>query len=523
MKIDYKLLLCIGLCLAAATACTDKMEGLNKDTKLISDEDLQADANAGGYLLPQMMNNIVATGTGVQVQQNLEAESYAGYLETPTPFLDNKNTTTYFMVDGWINGTWNTPTQNVMNNWLLMYKNDYETKYPDLYGIALIMKAMVGERLMDTFGPYPYSKYGSSAEVSFDSMEEGYNAIFADLDKAIAALKAAEAADPDADQVRFAKWDKSSFGGEYTSWIKLANTLKLRCAMHIVLVKPDLAKTKAEEAVDPANGGVLTSAEGSFTVAPPSQNPYYVMANAWSDTRLSATIQTYLDGFNDPRLPVYALPAEDAALGGKIAGIRPGIERSSKAVYSGFSKPNFSQTDPIKQLDVAESYFLRAEGALRGWNMGGTAEQFYIDGVKASFKENGVSGADAYLLGTTTMTAYTDPKNAANNSAPLTTEVVKWDNSATFDQKLEQIITQKWIAMYPEGTEAWVEFRRTGYPKLYPIQVSNNPDLPLGTYIKRLTYPTAATSTSKEAVDDAVSKYLDGNDSAAQPLWWDID
>lgn len=508
--------------LFTVSACTDKMEGLNKDKKLISDEDLQADANAGGYLLPAMMNSVVSTTTSYQTQQNLEADSYAGYMESPTPFLDNKNTMTYFMVGGWIDNAWNVPTHGVMDNWLLMYKQGYETKYPDLYAIALIIRVFAGERLVDTFGPYPYTDYGSSADAAFNTVEEAYMAFFSDLDKAIAALKAAEAADPDADQVRFKKWDKSSFAGEYTSWIKLANTLKLRCAMHLSLVKPDLAKKEAEQAVDPANGGVLTTEEGSFNVQPTATNVYYTMSNAWSDCRLAAPIQTYLEGFNDPRLPVYALPAEDPALGGKIEGIRPGVAKPSKAVYQFFSMPNFTPTSTMKQLDVAESYFLRAEGALRGWDMGGTAESFYEEGVKASFEENGVSGADDYLQGTTTMTAYSDPKNPANNSQAISDVVVKWDDNATFEQKLEKIITQKWIAMYPEGTEAWVEFRRTGYPKLYPVKVSNNPDLPLGTFIKRLTYSPTVTNASQAAVDAAVAKDLNGKDSPAEPLWWDV-
>ena len=51
---------------------------------------------------------------------------------------------------------------------------------------------------------------------------------------------------------------------------------------------------------------------------------------------------------------------------------------------------------------------------------------------------------------------------------PLSSITIKWEDNATFEQKLERIITQKWIAMYPEGEEAWAEFRRTGYPKLYP-------------------------------------------------------
>ncbi|WP_353718208.1 SusD/RagB family nutrient-binding outer membrane lipoprotein [Dyadobacter sp. 676] len=288
-------------CLLSVSSCTDYMQTLNQDEKLITDEQLVQDANEGGILLPLMMNRIVATTTAVQTQQNLQAESYAGYLETPTPFLNNENTTTYFMVDGWNNTAWNTSTQNVMDQWLQMWKKGYETKYPDLYAIALIIKVAAAHRLVDTFGPYPYTKYGTAAQVAFDSEEEAYTAFFAELDKAVTALKAAEAANPNADKTRFAKWDKSSLLGEYTNWIKLANTLRLRLAIRISKVKPDLAKTEGEKAVAAENGGLLTDI--GFSVTPTTTNPYYTMANAWSDTRLSATVETFLTGFSDPRLP----------------------------------------------------------------------------------------------------------------------------------------------------------------------------------------------------------------------------
>ncbi len=42
------------------------------------------------------------------------------------------------------------------------------------------------------------------------------------------------------------------------------------------------------------------------------------------------------------------------------------------------------------------------------------------------------------------------------------------------EQKLERIITQKWIAIFPDGTEAWSTFRRTGYPKLFPVALNNS-------------------------------------------------
>ncbi len=255
-KNNFKLL-CLSLLFFAVASCTKDFKGLNQDTKLISDADLMQDANEGGFLLPTMMNNIVSTTTDVQTQQNLQSESYAGYLEAPTPFLNNENTMTYFMVNQWGN-SWNTSTNGVMNNWLLMSKRGFEEKYPDLFAIATIMKVNAAHRLVDVFGPYPYTKYGQGAEVSFDSEEEAYNAFFEDLDKSVKALLAAEAADPNADMARFKKWDRSTFNGEYTKWIRLANTLRLRLAMRISVVSPAKAKTEAEKAVNPANGGVLS-------------------------------------------------------------------------------------------------------------------------------------------------------------------------------------------------------------------------------------------------------------------------
>ncbi|EOR94457.1 hypothetical protein ADIARSV_2303 [Arcticibacter svalbardensis MN12-7] len=214
------------------------------------------------------------------------------------------------------------------------------------------------------------------------------------------------------------------------------------------------------------------------------------------------------------------LPATDPVLNGSYRGIRPRVERPTKSVYENYSKYNVQATTPMKQVDGAESYFLRAEGALRGWNMGGTPQALYEAGIRASLKLNGVSEGN-YLNSTSMQLAYVDPKRPDYNSARLSDVTVKWDESATFEQKLEKIITQKWIAVFPEGTEAWAEFRRTDYPKLYYIMSPQNPLLPLGTYIKRLTYPlTQVVSSSKEAYDAAVSSYLGGKDDENVKFYW---
>lgn len=508
----------LALAVLATQACTEDFEGLNKNSKHISDQGLSYDANEGGFLLPAMMNNIVSITTSVQTQQNLQAESYAGYLEPPGEFTGNVNTLTYATRGRW-QGSWTVTTNGVMNNWVSMHKNNIQEKYPDLYAIALIAKVFGGHRLVDTFGPYPYEEYGLTAEPKFNTPEECYELFFQDLDWAVDALKASEAADPNADVTRFRRWDNSTFKGEYTSWIKAANTLRLRLAIRISAVEPDKARAQAEKAVDPTNGGLLDETVGSFGVTNPAGNAYVTMRDAWSDTRMSAAIISYMDGFGDPRLAAYARPATDPALNGEYRGIRPGGKHPAKDTYVNFSLPNFQVTDPVTLMDVAESYFLRAEGALRGFNMGGTAQEFYEKGIRVSLTENGVSGADEYLQSTSTMLPYVDPKTPAYSSPVLSNVTVRWDEGANFESKLEKIITQKWIAMWPEGTEGWSEIRRTGYPKQYHIMDPQNPLLPLGTFIKRLTYPVAEVVNATPAGYAQAVSYL-GRDDEDVTFYW---
>lgn len=521
-RVSYKLVLSLCLLLSASTSCTDYMEDINVDQKLITDKMLEADANEGGYLLAGMQLGIVdvLTTWRFEMQQNLNADNYSGYMSLPAPFFDNRNNGTYAMVDSWNGQIWEVPSTKVLNQWVMMKKKGFDTKYPDLYALAIIFKTFAGHRLVDIFGPIPYSQYGTSTDVKFDSEEEAYNIFFDELREAVAVLKQAEAADPTADQIRYAKFDKSRYGGDYATWIKVANTLRLRLAMRISKVDPAKAKIEAEAAV---SDGVLTANEGSFEMSTGTIHPLVTITSAWHETRLNAAVETILDGYNDPRLPVYALPSTDPALGGEIKGIRSGAEFGGQS-YLGFSQVNFIDNPFVKLMDVAESYFLRAEGALRGWNMGGSAKEFYEEGIRVSFNANGIGGAEDYLNNSTeTPIAYVDPINPANNAPPLTSITIKWEEDDTFEQKLERIIMQKWIAMYPEGQEAWSEFRRTGYPKLYPVVANFSDIIPDGEFIKRVTYPTAITNASQEAVEVAINQYLGGGDNPFTPIWWDVD
>ncbi len=117
--------------------------------------------------------------------------------------------------------------------------------------------------------------------------------------------------------------------------------------------------------------------------------------------------------------------------------------------------------------------------------------------------------------------AYTDPKNKLNNAPSPTSITVKWDNGASNEQKLERIITQKWLAIFPEGQEAWSEFRRTGYPKLFPV-VQNNSGGTIDTdiQIRRLPYPISESNTNSTELNKGI-QLLGGADNGGTRLWWD--
>jgi len=321
--------------LSLGTSCRKDMAGLNQDLKQLPQPLLAIDGKEASILLPGMMTNIESPVNYIyQGQQDLGQDEYAGYTATPSVFLGNVNNFTYSFVSDWVDYCWDVPQQNILNTWLQWKLKKFDTKYPDLYGIALICKVFGASRAADTFGPIPYSKIGTTADVPFDTVQEAYNAFFADLDQAIALLSVIEDKDPGADQLRFKAFDNSQFGGDYAKWIKTANTLKLRLAIRISLIDPAKAKTEAESAVS-NKYGVLEAADGGFFMNVSGENPIDEIVTSWGDMRLGAPVGSILSGLKDPRLTKLGLPADDPDLGGRVQGIRTGTPLSP-GTYSNF-------------------------------------------------------------------------------------------------------------------------------------------------------------------------------------------
>ena len=149
------------------------------------------------------------------------------------------------------------------------------------------------------------------------------------------------------------------------------------------------------------------------------------------------------------------------------------------------------------------------------------------DGIRMSFDEHGVSGADAYLTRTAAggyvPANYEDPVTSSHSMDALGTVSIAWDESGDFKTNLEQIITQKYIALYPVGQEAWTEFRRTGYPKVFPVVVneSSGGSVDTNIQIRRLPYPESEYNTNRTELDKGIT-LLGGVDNPGVRLWWDV-
>jgi hypothetical protein len=522
MKKINKLIACLAVFGLIGTSCSD-LEKYNVNNRDITQDQLEVDFQHVGSKYKPIFESIYqyTPAWSYQLQQNLNADVYSGYMTNPRPFIAGANNTTYNLVSGWNNFIWSVPYSNVMNNATAISELT-DTEFPTLNGVNLILKVAAMHRVSDVFGPIVYSNFGDLTNAGvYDSQENAYKAFFADLDTAVANLMA------DINSTKFAAFDLS-YSGNYHNWVKLANSLRLRLAIRISMANPALAKIEGEKALSQSEGLMTDNADGFF-VNGSLDHPLSVIDNSWGDIRMNASMESILSGYGDGRMQSYF--TESSSNPGQYKGVRNGLplqapfadELAQKAAYIGFSAINDGvHTSKVQLMTTAEVYFLKAEAALRGWAGAGSAQANYEMGITKSFEQHGVSGAAAYIADNTSVPSnYVDPVNAANNATALSNITVKWDAAATNEEKLERIITQKWIAIFPEGQEAWSEFRRTGYPKIFPV-VSNQSGGTVDTaiQIRRIPFVDSEKSTNAAGVT-AATALLKGPDNGGTRLWWD--
>ena len=521
------------------TGCTDSFEDLNTNKYEVDPDNLPFESQ---FVEP--ITYVYAPQQNMfQFWTNLSTDLFGGYFMTPHNFGGNGNVD-YKLNRGFCGGMYENFNLHIFNNTRRLIKTCDEKGLVDYAAIMRVVQVYALSTMTDSYGPVAYQSVLDGNDVSFyyDPQESIYKAMFTLLDEAITGFKTGTSEVSNMQQ--FDYWCQ----GNRELWVKVANQFKLRLAMRIVKADPTLAKQKAEEAVA---GGVLTAADKDILIDQGLSNELTRMFE-WGDCGVNANLVTILEGYNDPRIALYITKnTNDIKNGDKVVvakdskylGIRGGCNLPNKPnQWGNFSNLVCTYSTPMPVMKAAESYFLRAEGALRGWNMGGNAKELYEEGIRLSIKNElkykgvyaGVTSIsdeeiDAYINGTTLQADFVDPVDAQNSIKAMNTVPVKWDESASKEDKLQRIITQKWIANFPLSTEAWAEYRRTGYPKLFPNRVnSSNGTIDTDEQIRRLIYSEVEINTNNDELQKGIQILNQENSSSnfsgdigGTRVWWD--
>lgn len=515
----------LALLLIYGYACTGNFDKINQKDYQVDKEELGREGYNVGASLKGLQGLVIPTEEHLyQFVEALAAGSFAGYIGCTVEWTAKFET--YNPPTDWLEA----PFSDLITRTYPFYRDLLdETEDPVALALGKLLRVSIMHRVTDMYGPIPYSKIISktgevSLTVPYDSQEEVYKQMFKELDEVRDVLNDNLTLSAEA----FRRFD-NVYQGNLSKWLKFTNSLKLRMAMRLTYI-PEMkeeARRIAEEAV--ASGVITLNADNALLKV--EENRAAMIFNDWNDHRVGADIISYMNGYKDPRrekmftiVKVKGTTPNTEADG--YAGIRIGIDVASKNKMTGaYSKPIISSSSSFMWMNAAEITFLRAEGALRGWNMGGDAKDLYNDAIALSFEQYGASGVEAYIADATNKPeAYTDPVSGTytDRGGPRSTITIAWENDEEkFERNLERIITQKWIANFPLGVEAWSEFRRTGYPHLIPV-VENKSGGAINSdqMIRRLWYPPIEYTENLSNINSAIGM-LGGPDNGGTKLWWD--
>lgn len=522
-------------------SCTDNFAEINTDRYEVDPETLPFSAQ-----FQEPLSYVYAPQQNLfQYCFSLNVDLFSGYFMTPHNFNGSGNVD-YALNRSFCGGMYENVYLHIFNNTRRLINSCEEQGLTDYAGMMRVVQAYAVQMLTDVYGPVSYTSAiedpTNGASFYYDKQEDIYNSLFTLLDEAIDNFK--NPASQLEDRQSFDYW----CNGDLDLWIKVANQLKLRMAMRIVKANPELARQKAEEA---AQAGVLPQ---DILINQGLSNEQTRMFE-WGDSGMNANLITIMEGYKDPRLPLYVTMNQADVLcqdgttisaGTRYLGIRGGCGLPAKPnQWGNFSKIVCSYTTAFPVMKAAEGYFLRAEGTLRGWNMGGgTAQSWYEDGIRTSIKNEvayksievlaGIKSVsddqiEAYINGETLQNNYEDPVNSENNIEAQNDVCVKWDENASDEEKLQRIIIQKWIANFPISCEAWAEYRRTGYPRLFPNRVNlSNGTIDTDEQVRRLIYSDNEINTNSVEMQNGIQLLNQENSSTkfsgdigGTRVWWD--
>ncbi len=340
--------------------------------------------------------------------------------------------------------------------------------------------------LVETFGNVPYTE-ALNQTVLLPKYDDGltiYKDLISRLSAAIASLDQTEGSFGGTDNM---------YHGDVAKWFKFANSLKLRMGMLLSDVDATLAKATVEAAAPNVITSNADNARMAYMSDQPNNNPVNenLVNSGRNDFVPANTLVDMMNDLADPRCGLYFTMMADSTYAGGIYGASNDFTKFSHV------NPTITEaTYPSNFFDLAEVEFLLAEGAERGFSVGGTAETHYNNAITASIEDWGGSSD--------TIAAYlADPK-------------VKY-STATGDWK-QKIGTQKWIALFNRGFESWTAWRMLDFPALLPPETAEPP----GSIPIRLTYPTTEQTLNGANRAAAAAALGAKGDVVDQSLFWDV-
>ncbi|MBI4647225.1 MAG: SusD/RagB family nutrient-binding outer membrane lipoprotein, partial [Bacteroidia bacterium] len=326
------------------------------------------------------------------------------------------------------------------------------------------------------------------------------------------------------------------------SWKKFANSLKLRLFLRMSGKDATFANTEMSKVVNtPATYPIYTGnsdhAASIYLGSAPNNNPINENRKTRDDHRVSNTLIDYLyNPFISPdyRVTVFANLSEGT---GDWVGLPNGMLSSDAAAYNGNGLANTSKigdyfseaSAPGMLMSYAELQFILAEAAFKGY-ISGDAASYYQAGITASWEQiplDHPAPADPnmtlweWALQPWAATFETWGWNPASDTSIYEyafLDFQAWGGTWELNPgtEMEQIATQKWVAMFDQGIQAWFEWRRTGYPVLTPAVAGANGGLiPVRSY-----YPSDEYSRNPTNVANAVAEQ--GTDDLNTRVWWDV-
>jgi len=377
--------------------------------------------------------------------------------------------------------------QNIINTNTDAETKDKAAQYgsnANQIAVARILKAYYYMVLTDAYGDLPYTQalQGKGA-IPYDKQENVYPALLTELKEAVAQFDNGATIQGDV-----------MYSGNTTKWKKLANSLRAMIALRMSKVYPNAGQTAATEFAAAITAGVIDANTDNANIPYPGgnyRNPvydYYVITQRF-DYAVSKTMTDQLTGLGDPRITRY---------GNTSKGFPYGLTRSDALAWQTIN-PDFAfllsftatpQTLPMTLVSAGQVYLARAEAARRGWTSENAANM-YNAGVTAEMNRWGITNATAI-------------------SDYLAQAVVALDGGAN---DLRKIAEQRWLSHYPDGSQGWAEWRRTGFPSLSPAPGQSNP-VP-----RRIPY--GPNEPQLNATNYASAAALFNNNSQNARVWWD--